>query len=414
MERNRQQGSAFILSLAVMAVLLLVMVTAAARVRAESLSQRTRIEEARAESMALAAIARGMASLQTIDPNVTTETDEWIDLGQAGGEAFTVGRDSFRLQVLDAGAFINLNTAAEEQLQILPVTQEQIDSLLDWREAELTPRSLGAKDDYYNQLTTPYNTALRRLSTVQELLVVRGFTGATLYEPPTEETARATTSGAQTSQLPLESLVTVDSTSPLVAPDGSQKLNINTAQVAQLVQRGIGQQAAQAIINQRNVLGTYTTIGQVIQTPGLATEDFVAILDTLQVGTLTEIEGRINLNTASDDVLASIPGVTQDLVGAIAGRRGTFASLGELANLAGVTQENLAQFADAFTVGSNVFLVRAMGQAGSRRVFRQALVKVTDGVPKVVRIETPPFADMDQRWNWSEEAETRTILVEPQ
>ncbi len=414
MPRKAQRGSAFILSLAVMAVLLLVMVTAAARVRAETLSQRTRIEESRAEEMALAGIARGMASLQTIDPNVTAESDEWIDLGQSGGESFAVGRDSLRLQVLDAGAFINLNTATEEQLLILPLTQEQIDSLLDWREAELTPRSMGAKDDYYNQLSTPYNTALRRFSSVQELLAVRGFTGASLYEPPTEMTARATTSGAQTSQLPLTDLVTVDSSSPLVDPDGNEKLNVNTAQVAQLVQRGIGQQAAQAIINQRNALGTFTTIGQVIQTPGLATEDMTAILDTLQVGTLTEVEGRVNLNTASDDVLASIPGVTQDLVGAIAGRRGTFASLGELASLAGVTQENLAQFADAFTVGSNVFLVRAMGQAGSRRVFRQAYVKVTNGIPKVVRIETPPFADMDQRWNWTEEAETRTILVEPQ
>lgn len=409
---HRQRGSAFVFSLAVMGVLLLVIATAAARVRAEALSQRTRVEEARAESLAYAGISRGLASLQTIDPNLVSTNDEWTTLGQSGEEAFLVGRDRFRVQVLDAGAFININTATEEQLIALPITQEQADSILDWREAELTARPQGAKDDYYRELTTPYNAALRRFSTVQELLAVRGFTGPSLYDPPSEENARALTTNTQMSQLPLADLVTADSLSPLIDSEGNTRLNVNTAQVQQLVQRGFTQQAAQAIVNRRNALGTYTTIGEVVQAPGVSQTDLELILDTLQVGTATEIEGRVNLNSASDDVLGSIPGVTQDLVSAIAARRGTFASLGELATVSGVTQDNLAQFADAFTVGSSVFLVRAMGQAGSRRVFRQALVKVTNGIPKAVRIETPAFADMDQRWNWSEDASSETRLVD--
>lgn len=409
---SKRRGSAFVFALAVMGVLLLVIVTAAARVRSESLSQRTRVEENRAESMAMAGIARGLASLQTIEPNAVTETDEWIDLGQAGEEAFLVGRDKFRVQVLDAGAFININTATEEQLIALPLTQEQVDSILDWREAEMTARPQGAKDDYYRELTTPYNAALRRFSSIQELLAVRGMTGPTLYDPPSSETARALSTNSQTSQLPLIDLVTADSSSPLVDSEGNQKLNVNNAQQQQLTERGFTPQAAQAIINRRNALGTFTTIGEVVQAPGISQTDLELILDTLQVGSATEVEGRVNLNTASDDVLGSIPGITQDLVGAIAARRGTFANLGELATVSGVTQENLPQFADAFTVGSSVFLVRAMGQAGSRKVFLQAIVRVTNGIPKVVRIETPAFADMDQRWNWSEEASAETRLVD--
>lgn len=404
-----RRGSAYIFAVVVMAVLTLILASAAARVRTEATAQRTQLEEQRAEWMAHAAIARGMAALQTLAPEATTQNDEWLTLGQTGAEEFGVGTDRFRVQVVDAGSLINLNTAPEEHLLNLPITQEQADSLLDWREAGQTPRVSGGKDEFYNNLARPYNTALRRLNTLSEVLAVRGWDGPTLYDPPGDR--NVSTNGLEYTR-PLDMLATVDSASPNTGPDDQQRLNVNQVQAQQMVQRGLRQQAAQAIVNRRNQQGQFASMRAVLETPGLNNDDFAAILDNLAIGAAAEVTGRINLNTATEEVLRSVPGVTPDVASTIVGRQGTLASLGELASLPGVTAQNIPQLADAFTVGSTVFLIRAMGVSGSGRAFLQAVVRVENAQAKLVRVERLPFGDLRERWEWPEDAATTTSLVD--
>jgi hypothetical protein len=86
---------------------------------------------------------------------------------------------------------INLATAAQLQWlfeQVIPVDTENpvdigvlVDSLLDWREPGAAPRANGAKDDYYLALDPPYACKKGPFSTVEELLLVRGFTAWVLY-----------------------------------------------------------------------------------------------------------------------------------------------------------------------------------------------------------------------------------------
>lgn len=410
--RRLQQGSTFIFSVVMVALLTLLVVSAAGRIRTEASSQRTRLEGLRAERMTDAGLARALASLQTLDPNAaTTTTDEWLELGQTGGEEFTVAADRFRVQVVDAGSLVNLNTAPEEHLLNLPISQEQVDSLLDWREAGQTPRPQGAKDEFYNNLTRPYNAAARRLNTFDELLAVRGFDGPTLYDPPTGDRVRALSTGQAASQAALNTLSTVDSESANLGPDGNQRLNVNAVGVGPLVGRGIRFQAANAIVNRRNAQGTFTTMRQVLEVPGLNQQDFAPILDNLSVSAQATLTGRINLNTAEEEVLRTVPGLPDEAVQQIVSRRGTFATLGELASLPGVSATNLPQLADTFTVTNSVFLVRVMGESGSRKVFLEAVVRFQEGLPRLVRRETPPFADMDQRWGWPEEPTQTTEIV---
>lgn len=409
---KRDKGSVFIMALVFVVVLTLMLTTAATRVRIETLATRNAIEAGGAERMAESALARALASLSTLNPNQTSTGDDWANLGSEGGEVFVVDRGRFQVQVVDAGGFVNINTAGETQLQRLPIQQEQVDSILDWRSGGQNARTEGGKDQFYNDLANPYNAKLRRFDRVTELLLVRGFTPALLYDVPDSTTSSSLAGSGNQSELPLASLITVDSSAPNVGPDSQQRLNVNTATAQQLAQRGVAVPLATAIIARRNTQGTFTTLDSLLQTPGVTLGNAAALLDNLSVNAGATDTGKLNLNAASDEVLRTIPNMTEDLIQAIATRRGSFASLGELAGLSGVTLQTLRQIADFFTVGANVFLVRAMGEQGGRRAYVEAVVTVTSGVARVTRRETPPFSNMPTRWAWPEETSQETVLVE--
>lgn len=412
--RRKQKGSVFIIALALIVILTMVIVSVTASTKVEANALQNKLTIRRAQRMAESGIVEALSTLKDQDPNILSNNDDWTLLGQNGNENVIVGGESFRIQVLDAGSFVNVNTASEEQLQKLPITQEQVDALLDWRTADGNARTNGGKDEYYNQLTTPYNAKLKELSTVNELLLVRNFDAHTLFDVPDTTTTSNLSSGSTSSEKPLVDLVTVDSTSPNVDPSGNQRQNINTAQVNGLIQLGFLPQTANAIIQRRNQVGTFTQMAQVLQTPGLTNQNAQQLLDNFTVNAEATDKGKININTASVEVLRTIPNVTEDVVQSILTRQGSFGSIGELATLNGVNIVTLQILADLVTVGSNTFVVRTMGIAAGRRAFLQAIVRVENGEAKIVRIETPAFSDMDVRWGWESETTQDRVLVESQ
>lgn len=412
--RNKQRGSVFIIALALIVVLSMVIVTAAASTKIEVTALQNKLTQRRAQRMAESAMAEALSTLKDQDPNVLSSNDDWTTLGQSGSENVVVGTDSYRIQVLDAGAFVNLNTATEEQLQKLPITQEQVDALLDWRTADGNARTNGGKDEFYNQLTTPYNAKLKGLTTVNELMLVRNFDAHTLFDVPDTTTTTNLGSGSTDSELPLVDLVTVDSTAPNLDPSGAQRQNINTAQVQGLIQLGFNPILANAIIQRRNAVGTFTQMAQVLQTPGMTNQNAQQLMDSFTVNTEAVDTGKININTAPVEVLRTIPNVTEDIVQSILTRQGSFGSIGELATLNGVNILVLQSLADLVTVGSNTFVVRTMGIAAGRHAYLQAIVRVENGEAKIIRMETPPFADMDDRWGWESETTQDRVLVESQ
>lgn len=88
---------------------------------------------------------------------------------------------------------LDINAATEDQLRnmfqrTIPANTDYdvdinalVDALLDWREPGNSPRPNGAKDEYYQTLRPPYRAKKGRFSTVEELLLVKGFTGWVLY-----------------------------------------------------------------------------------------------------------------------------------------------------------------------------------------------------------------------------------------
>ncbi len=370
------------------------------------------IDQRQADHAVDAGIARALAALTDANVDLTTTTDEWYSLGQNGSEEFVVGPASFRIQIIDATRLVNLNTADEEHLRRFNLSDEQVDSLLDWRNLELQPRPQGAKDEYYNSLTVPYNTKLRGLDSLSELLLVKGFTAATLFEPPENLVGSALSVGNIADQPPLASISTVDSTSPNTRADGTERVNLNVAQNAQLVQAGLRNQAAQAIIQRRG--GGFTSMNEVFSVPGLNIQDAEAILNVATITNETTLVGKININTAPETVLRTIPNLSEDQIQGIISRQGTFQSLGELAQSNGFTTNALAQVANYFTAGASTFIVRVEGRRGTASSFMEAVVEVTEGVPRVIKMYRPLSRLPRNDWGWEDEPSTQTVLMESQ
>jgi type II secretory pathway component PulK len=415
MRRTKRSGSVFVIALAVLAGLISVLALAAASQQSYGQLQNRRMEQRRANVAAHSGIQRALTVLQDQANSPITLNDEWAQLGQNGAEEFVLGKASFRLQIVDSASLINVNIADQPALELLPITAEQVDSLLDWRETGRNPRADGGKDEYYNQLANPYNAKLNLLQSVDELLLVKGFVPADLYTVRTDvvNTARQnrTTSG-ENDQLPLDALITVDSTSLAVNSTGQAKTNIATANAQTLIARaGVSQQVAAAIVARQS---TFRTIGDVFAVQGLPQQSWRNILNNFTVGQQNQ-KGKINLNTVTQAVLDSIPNLPPDAASAIISRQSSgFSELGDLLDVPGMNnQAVLQQTAGYFEVNSQAFLVRVVGISGATKVALQATIAMNNGTPRIVRVEEPPYADIITTWGWEIEPTATTTLKEP-
>ncbi|HVT14146.1 MAG TPA: type II secretion system protein GspK [Fimbriimonadaceae bacterium] len=421
--RNSRSGGALLITIGVVASLVAIVLTATSteQVTLRAISNRTAARRAR--MMAESGIQQAIATLASQSTSQTTQQDDWYQLGQTGATRYVVGRDSFRIQIVDAASLINVNTAPEAQLDRLPLTQEQIDSLLDWRTGGETPRADGGKDDYYNNLSTPYNAKLGALTSLDELLLVKGFTPKTLYEPQTDTfSTDPLPSKADGTQYTLYDLCTVDSVSSIGAGGGGgtggaggggggRLPNINTiTQANQLTSRGISAAVATRIIAGR---GRWTTYNALLGIPGMRIQDARILVDDFSISNAATASGKIDINTASDAVLESIPNMQPDIANAIVTQQGTgFTSLGDLFNVAGFQLAIARETLDSFTTNSQTFIVHSMGSAGDARCSLDALLSISANGAKILKITQLPYADMSKRWGWDDQTTTDNVLLE--
>lgn len=113
--------------------------------------------------------------------------DNCQNCGADTGEA----QEHIRYGVTAEAGRLNLNGATEGEIKRLMQDvltelgvenwEELADALLDWLDADDEPRPMGAERDYYMNLVPPYIPKNGRLDTIDELLLVRGFSAAILY-----------------------------------------------------------------------------------------------------------------------------------------------------------------------------------------------------------------------------------------
>jgi hypothetical protein len=114
----------------------------------------------------------------------------------------------------------------------------------------------------------------------------------------------------------------------------------------------------------------------------------------------------VDLNTANQAVLQTIPGVTSDIAQAIVTRQTNdgFTTLGQVTQVPGITTGILAQCADSFTINSQVFLVRVIGTVGSVSVPLEAVITLGTNTATITKIYHPPFGNMLSHWHWDNQS----------
>ena len=97
--------------------------------------------------------------------------------------------------------------------------EDLVDAVLDWLDADDEPRPSGAESDYYQSLSKPYACKNGPMSSVEELLLIRGITPDLYFGDPEQD------------QVPLSELLTV-------IGHRTGKINLNTAQYELLLAFG--------------------------------------------------------------------------------------------------------------------------------------------------------------------------------
>jgi len=239
-----------------------------------------------------------------------------------------------RFGIVPESAKLNINVASPEQLTSLfsglldpmeVVIAELVDSLLDWRDGDQEQRDDGAESDYYQQLKpVGYVAKDGPFETVEELLLVKGFTPAVLYgedynrngllDPNENDGDSSLPPDNSDGQLDrgLLPYLTVWSRELNVASDTRPRINIRGQRV-DVVIRELGEffdaAAVEYIMSAAgdadNPVVSPVELVSRADSP-LTVEDLPVVLDRLTVLSVPGFMGLINVNVAPPEVLATI------------------------------------------------------------------------------------------------------------
>jgi DNA uptake protein ComE-like DNA-binding protein len=269
---------------------------------------------------------------------------------------------------------------AKKILMGLPgMTDAIADAILDWIDADSVPRTQGAEADYYSSLSPAYAPRNGPPATIEELLLVRGVTPQLLFGLDAARIGAAggpagAIEGVDNSDGSMDhgwaAYLTLYGAESNLRSDGTAKINLNGSDLKQLyddLEKELGAEWATFIVAYRQsgsqgnsqpgaakaaapagkldftkkasatLTGVLDLVGvrtsakfegakenTVLDSP--FTDDRAAmgvylpkLLDSTTVGAAAP--GRININQASRIVLATIPGITPEVVDQIIARR---------------------------------------------------------------------------------------------
>jgi DNA uptake protein ComE-like DNA-binding protein len=426
-----RNGSGFVLVGVLIVVMLLSMIALSVlfRMRSEETAGATGSTSEQGWATAMSGVREAMRLAPTFQPGDTTwmdaperfkdrvlyddGTEEWRwTLYSANPEG------GLRFGLTDEASKLNLNSATTSMVSRLPGMKASLtDALLDFLDADDVPRPEGAEQEYYDALPQPYRMHNGPLSTVEQLLLVRGFSPSVVLgedanrnfsldpneddgderDPPDDADGRL-----QPGLLPL---LTVYSREPNSDRNGERRFYLNTPG-AQLTETNDLPQAFVAFVSE---LGTSKSVvldpaelldatvtlsgpdGQQRAVPtGIGKDSLGMVLDRFTGSAEAELVGRINVNTAPASVLQLVPGIDNALAESIlsarrnlpAERRNSVAWI-HVENL--VEAEKFREIAPFLTVRSLQFRFNVVGYGARSGRFR-VLEVVIDAASQPARL----------------------------
>jgi len=374
-----KKGLVLVAVLWLMVVLMAMVATVGRNSRLDTKVSLLRMEELRCKWACRAGIETAIGVLN----EDTRESDSLIDYWSDNDEDFNdiaLEKCSFTVTVVDEAGKLNINTATKEQLLALQyMTEEIADAIIDWRDKDDTPGSAGAEAGYYENLQFGYMTRNGPFRTIRELLLVKDVTEDLFFGEDTnfngqldynERDGDATPPyDDQDDELDLGwiAYLTCYSYDNNTDTSGNARVNINEANEDQLVRSlNINRSQAEEIVKNREN-NEYQSITDLINEP-IDLQTFSRIADLITVSNEQKIPGKVNINTASEYVLAALLGgddtANSTALDIIAYREDLMygmESIGEL--LQTVSIEDFKKIADYITTRSNVFTIRCVATA---------------------------------------------------
>jgi len=337
----------------------------------------------------------------------TRESDCLTDLWSDNDEDFNdilLQRCWFTVRVVDEASKLNINTATKGQLLELPEMLEEIaDAIIDWRDEDDTPSEGGAEGGYYENLPFGYMARNGPFRTIRELLLVKNVTPELLYGEDTnfndqldyneQDGAESPPNDDGDSELDKGwiAYLTCYSYDNNKDADGNQRTNINEASEDELTRSlNISSSQAKWIAAKSITNGNdYQSIGDLIsnnspKTPKgdsnrnsdeaepeqLDLQTFSQIADKITIDNSEKVPGKVNVNTASEIVLAALLGggdtaeqTAQEIIAYRESLLYGMQSIAELMQVPSVSIDTFKNIAGFITTRSNVFTTRCVATA---------------------------------------------------
>ena len=366
------------------------------------------------------------------------EPDLYVTEAAEVGEAFfwITGRDPEALsptrpyfELIDESGKLNLNTALHTNLIELPfMTAELADAIIDWRDSDDEPLDSGAESDVYLRYDPPMYAKNAPFETVEELRMLNGATEELLYGEdangngildPNEDDGDATPPYDNADgrlDFGIMEYVTVWSREGSLQTNGEPRLILPAL---------AGQQGLQAAVTEiqtwftenltedrfntlRQALTQATNLVDLYIRSGNTLDEFAEYDDVLTLST-NAVEGLINVNTASVEVLNTLQGIEINDAESLVAYRNTnpsaLRSVGWITEVLGedvargigglITDKGFQYTADISAVGRG-----GRGYRRSRMVF-----DISEDHPKIVHRRD------ESRSGWALGVETREALL---
>ncbi len=346
-------------------------------------------------------------------PDLTSYLHEEMVVEDA--RTWLIGRDPAAIttptepyfSLVDESSKINLNTATRSMLEALPrMTPALASAIIDWRDSDSEVSSGGAEDETYQRMNPPYRCKNGRFESVEELRLISGMDLDVLYGEDLNQNGilDPNENDGETS-LPLDNkdgkldpglveYVTVWSQESNLGTNGSQRVYIGDNNFVAGLGRLLGRTINGGLANRLRARGPFQSVLQFYFAAKdlnvMSATEFANIEDSISAfpTATNNIEGTINVNTASQAVLACIPGIGTQKAQAMVAYRGSHPD--QLTSITWVAEVLLATDAQPewryLTTRSHRFTadIAAVGKhtRGYRRV--RYVFDNTDTTPKVI------------------------------
>jgi type II secretory pathway component PulK len=353
----RSTACAFVLVAVLVIVMLLSMLVISLlfRFQAEDSAASASVGGEQAWAAAMSGVEEALRVASTATPGAT----DWQDNPAAFRErlVFDDGTERWFFSVFAPGASpgevrhgltdeaskLNVNAAPAASFEKLPrVSPPMAAALIDFLDADDTPQPEGAEQEYYSALPRPYTIRNGPLASLDELLLVRGFTAEILHGSPagsanaTNAEPSAASHGSRVAR-GLSQFLTIASYDLNTDADGWDLTNLNdpasplpatdrlpaavTNFIIALQTNGVTLAHPADLLDitlpVKNAKGVVTEL-----VSGVGKAELATVLELFTATDDYYTDGLINVNTASATVLATLPGVDEAIAETIVSARG--------------------------------------------------------------------------------------------